>query len=86
MQKEKLRVLNGSESIFDKNEEYVIPLYQRGFAWGDKQLEQLVDDISDINIDGENVKDYYIGSLIVSKHNDKYEVIDGLSTAKEKQI
>lgn len=77
MQKEKLRVLNGSESIFDKNEEYVIPLYQRGFAWGDKQLEQLVDDISDINIDGENVKDYYIGSLIVSKHNDKYEVIDG---------
>ena len=77
MQKEKLRVLNSSESIFDKNEEYVIPLYQRGFAWGDKQLEQLVDDISDINIDGENVKDYYIGSLIVSKHNDKYEVIDG---------
>lgn len=50
-----------------------IPLYQRAYAWGDKQLIQLVEDISDVSEDA----NYYIGSLIVSKQNGEYEVVDG---------
>ena len=58
-----LRIINGEKNIFDLDREYIIPLYQRAFAWEDKQLNQLVEDILDIN-EGSN---YYIGALIVSK-------------------
>lgn len=68
-----LRIINGEENIFDSDREYIIPLYQRAFAWEDKQLNQLVEDILDIN-EGSN---YYIGALIVSKKEEKYEVVDG---------
>lgn len=67
----KLNVINENENIFDSGK-YVIPLYQREFAWEEKQLQQLIEDINSID---EN--DYYLGSLIVSKKEDKYEVIDG---------
>jgi len=53
-------------------ERYVIPLYQRAYAWADVEIEQLIDDILEHN--GEH---YYIGSLIVYKRNDEFEVIDG---------
>lgn len=72
-----IRVLETTHSLFDKNDEYVIPLYQRSFAWGEKQLEQLVDDICDIDVVTNGAKNYYMGSLIVSKQEGKYEVIDG---------
>ncbi len=68
-----LRVLEEEKNIFDTNIDYIIPLYQRGYAWEDKQLIQLVEDICDIQ--GETT--YYMGSLIVSKQDDKYEVVDG---------
>lgn len=51
---------------------YVIPLYQRAYAWTDVEIEQLIDDILEHN--GEY---YYIGSLIVYKRNREFEVIDG---------
>ncbi len=68
----KLNVINENENIFDSGK-YIIPLYQREFAWEEKQLQQLIEDIDDI---GEN-ENYYLGSLIVYKNKDKYEVIDG---------
>jgi len=57
-------------------DQYVIPLYQRNFAWGSKEIEQLLWDIH------ENKNDhYYLGTLVVyeeSKAGKKvYEVIDG---------
>lgn len=52
---------------------YTIPLYQRDYAWEEKQIVQLIEDINDVTI-GEN---YYIGSLIVAKHDKSYEVVDG---------
>ena len=69
----KLRVIGTDSNIFDTDMNYVIPLYQRAYAWEDKQLIQLVEDISDVSEDA----NYYIGSLIVSKQNGKYEVVDG---------
>ena len=63
-----LRVIDTDSNIFDTDMNYVIPLYQRAYAWEDKQLIQLVEDISDVSEDA----NYYIGSLIVAKQNGKY--------------
>lgn len=63
-------------TIFDTDSHYVIPRYQRAYAWEDKEIIQLIDDIND----NELSKIYYIGSLIVSKIKGKfetYEVVDG---------
>lgn len=61
-----------NRALFDKDK-YIIPLYQRAFAWSDKEICQLIDDIKDFTADY-----YYLGSLIVNLNKDgKYEVIDG---------
>ncbi len=44
-----LHVLGQNVTIFDADKDYVIPLYQRAFAWEEKQLIQLVEDIQDID-------------------------------------
>lgn len=55
---------------------YVIPLYQRNFAWGEEQIQLLIQDIYDASQQGD--LKYYIGTLVVLKrHNGVYEVIDG---------
>lgn len=56
----------------DDSIKYVIPLYQRTYAWTEFEIEQLIDDISEH--DGDN---YYIGSLVVYRRDNEYEVIDG---------
>ena len=68
-----LHVIDKNSNIFDTDMQYVIPLYQRAYAWEDKQLLQLLEDIQDVS-EGAN---YYIGSLIVSEQLGKYEVVDG---------
>ncbi|MDP8034195.1 DUF262 domain-containing protein [Pasteurella atlantica] len=55
---------------------YIIPLYQRNYAWGKDEIERLLDDISKASENTEN--NYYIGTLVVYKRNDdRFEVIDG---------
>lgn len=65
--------LKNNTNIFDGELQFIIPLYQRAYAWEDKQLVQLLEDVNDIE-EGEK---YYIGSLIVSNTGEKLEVIDG---------
>ena len=70
---QELRILD-DETLFDKEVHYVIPRYQRAYAWEDKEIVQLIDDIND------SVGDYYIGSLVVAKvkgREERYEVVDG---------
>lgn len=72
---EELKILD-KVTIFDTKAHYVIPRYQRAYAWEDKEIVQLIDDINDINLSD----NYYIGSLVVSKIQGKpevYEVVDG---------
>lgn len=69
----KLMVLESDKNLFETDINYVIPLYQRSYAWEEKQLTQLIEDIIDTDEDS----DYLIGSLIVSKQNNIYEVVDG---------
>ncbi len=53
--------------------QYLIPIYQRNFAWTEVEIEQLIEDIE--SVEG----NYYLGNLIVNHRlNDEiYEVIDG---------
>ena len=74
---QELRILD-KETLFDTEVHYVIPRYQRAYAWEDKEIVQLIDDIND------STGDYYIGSLVVAKVKGKvkgkvetYEVVDG---------
>ncbi len=59
-------------------DEYIIPMYQRNYAWGEGEINQLIQDILDVAATG---KPYYIGTLVVfHRLNDPgqpYEVIDG---------
>lgn len=70
---QQLRIYDGYRTLFDLGDHYIIPLYQRAYAWGDRELDQLIEDISNVS----NDQNYYIGSLVVSKQNGGYEVVDG---------
>ena len=70
---ENLIVFDKQKSLFDLGDEYIIPLYQRPYAWKYREILQLIEDIEDVD---EN-QNYYIGSLIVARQNNYYEVIDG---------
>lgn len=80
------------KDLFEQDTEYVIPIYQRNYAWGTVEIEQLLQDICDAaNIkthenEGNSTSqdNYYLGSLIVDKRSDAkpaskqvFETIDG---------
>lgn len=55
---------------------YVIPIYQRNYAWERDEICALIKDVYDSMEMGKLV--YYIGTLVTYKRDDdKYEVIDG---------
>lgn len=63
------------DNVFE-NVNYVIPIYQRNYAWRKKEIEQLLTDIDDL--DEINSGKYYLGSLVVNQVQPRvYEVIDG---------
>lgn len=71
VQPDELNVAN----VFE-NGDYVIPIYQRNYAWRKKEIEQLLTDIDDL--DESNSGKYYLGSLVVNQVQPRvYEVIDG---------
>lgn len=59
---------------------YIIPLYQRNYAWEEAQVVQLIQDIWD-NVTDTKRHNYYIGTLVVHRSNDEtgpiFETIDG---------
>ncbi|MDV6298524.1 DUF262 domain-containing HNH endonuclease family protein [Dietzia maris] len=73
-------------AVFDAAR-YVVPLYQRAYAWTPTEVETLLKDVRDArtrSIDGgprRNDADYYIGSLVVdtvrSDGEVVHEVVDG---------
>ena len=70
------------QEVLDGADLYKIPIYQRNYAWGDKEITQLIQDIADYISDEKEKNNYYIGSLIVylrneDKRNQFYETIDG---------
>ena len=71
---DELTVYDGAQATLfcDTSARYVIPLYQRAYAWTDVEIEQLIDDIME-----HSGKRYYVGSLIVYRRGGEFEVIDG---------
>lgn len=58
-------------------DQYIIPIYQRNYAWGHAEITQLILDINDFFRGAPNLN-YYIGSLVCFKRPDgRYELIDG---------
>ncbi len=61
--------------IFESN--YVVPLYQRNFTWGEEQIARLLRDVYRA-YEEDKKSNYYIGTLVVRKRSDEvFEVIDG---------
>jgi len=62
------------------SDKYVIPRYQRNYAWREPEIHQLVQDIWDF-VERKSKNNYYIGTLIVYERkqsgNPIYETIDG---------
>tara|TARA_Y100001973_G_C5208570_1_gene343551 strand:- start:9278 stop:11269 length:1992 start_codon:yes stop_codon:yes gene_type:complete len=55
---------------------YLVPMYQRNYAWGEGQIKQLIQDVVDSKL--RKVENYYIGTLVVYVRKDgRLEVIDG---------
>lgn len=65
----------------DSDAFYQMPIYQRPYAWDKERIEQLWYDLleayknhkEDFNID----KNYFLGSIVVVKNSDAYDVVDG---------
>lgn len=68
--------------IFQPESRYTVPIYQRNYAWGREQIEQLMTDIIDAAQDP-SVHQYFLGNLVVARNASstddlqEYEVIDG---------
>ncbi len=61
---------------------FYIPAYQRGYRWGEKEVVDLLTDISEFKsreVEGTDEKTWYcLQPIVVKKRNDwQYEVIDG---------
>ena len=56
---------------------YIIPVYQRNYAWTPAEVQQLVVDIRDCAL-GSAGRSYYLGSLVVfDRDEDVFETVDG---------
>ena len=61
---------------------FYIPSYQRGYRWSVKEVEELLDDISDfmprpVNDNTDEKTWYCLQPIVVKEKNGSYEVIDG---------
>lgn len=56
---------------------YLVPMYQRNYAWGEGEINQLIQDVLDYQ-QSKPDQTYYIGTLVVFERKDgSFEVIDG---------
>lgn len=64
--------------IFSSDFEYVIPSYQRPYAWTVDQASELFDDLFDFH-NSETEEEYFLGSIVLIKEESepRSEVIDG---------
>lgn len=71
----------GIEALLSDSSRYVVPMYQRNYAWGEGEINQLVQDVLDYQqkrLDSDEHQTYYIGTLVVFGRKDgSFEVIDG---------
>lgn len=68
------------QKLFESEDKYIIPIYQRNYSWGEAEVTQLIIDIADYAKKNKD-KNYYIGTLVVYEReiegNHYFETIDG---------
>jgi uncharacterized protein with ParB-like and HNH nuclease domain len=59
--------------LFQPNgdDKYIVPVYQRNYAWKEEQIETLFNDIN------QEKKGYYVGNILINNVNSKKNIIDG---------
>lgn len=67
------------QEVLNNGENYVIPMYQRNYAWGESEVTQLIQDVLDyLPKENEEPRNYYLGTLVVFERSDgRLETIDG---------
>lgn len=69
--------------LSDKKADFLIPDYQRPYAWGEEQCQTFWDDIFLFSFPDNNYEafddneEYFLGSIVTYKNEGKSEVIDG---------
>ena len=64
------------EELFDSK--FYIPSYQRGYRWTTTQVKELLEDLYDFANKNQDNEDYYcLQPIMVKKHNDEWELVDG---------
>lgn len=68
-------------SLFEDEDRYMIPTYQRGYSWEDEHVKELLDDLEDIHNDvgddGDN--QHFFGTVLVTEYTSPnvMKIIDG---------
>jgi hypothetical protein len=75
MNENKIGLITVSELIQKRN--YFIPSYQRGYRWEPEQVTALLVDLKEFMDMPGQLNDYCLQPLVVTKREDKWEVIDG---------
>lgn len=70
------------KELLGNGDRYVIPMYQRNYAWEEGEITQLIQDVIDYLPKGEaNARNYYMGTLVVYARKEAgatvFETIDG---------
>ena len=55
---------------------YVVPAFQREYVWEENEIETLLSDIESA-FEHDNNKEYFLGTTVVYKSGDKWQLIDG---------
>lgn len=67
-----------SKLLGDEGVSFVIPEYQRPYRWDIEECETLWSDIEEVFGDGENIDEYFLGSIVAHQNeNGELEIIDG---------
>lgn len=77
-----------SEALFSNQVAYTIDYYQRHYAWGDKEVDEMMDDLytkfnesypdsSNIKKNISTYKEYHLGNYLLSRKNNIDYIIDG---------
>lgn len=64
------------ETIVSSEEQFIVPLYQRLFAWSKKEVNELLLDLKE-HIDNHPGQPYYLGVVTTIIDNNKYCLVDG---------
>lgn len=60
-----------------KNQKFVIPEYQRPYAWSDEQVQTLFDDLVEYT-ENNSEATYFLGTIVAYENeNNEQEIIDG---------